>query len=136
MDELIKYQHELAQIEQTVLSAIKATRAVSQAHLELTSRVGILEEQMKKRIYVSPAHKNMLQKAVNNHVRALTEQYGINYKTGSKRIFQAIWRALKDKYSISVYSELPDIEFDNALEFIRKWEDEVFLNRLKVETAA
>lgn len=136
MSDLVRYQQELAQIEQTVLTAISATRAVSRAHLELTSRVGTLEEQMLKRIYVSPAHKNMLQKAVNNHVRALVEQYGLTYKDCSKKVFPAVWRALKDKYSISVYSELPDIEFDNALEFIRKWEDEVLLNRLKSEMAA
>lgn len=136
MSDLVRYQAELQELTATVLSATKLARAVSQAHLELTSRVDTLEEQMLKRIYVSPAHKNMLQKAVNNHVRALVEQYGLKYRDCSKKIFPAIWRALKDKYSISVYSELPDIEFDNALEFIRKWEDEVLLNRLKTETAA
>ena len=124
------------EIKDTVLVAIKGTRAISQALQDATTRIDILEEQMQKRIYVSPMHKNMLQKAVNNHVRAISEQYAISYKSGSKRIFQAIWRSLKDKYSISVYSELPDIEFDNALEFIRRWDDEVFLNRLKIETAA
>jgi hypothetical protein len=124
------------EIRDTVLSAVKGVRAVNQMLQDATQRIDILEDQMKKRIYVSPAHKNLLQKAVNNHVRALLDQYGIEYKVGSKKVFQALWRSLKDKYSISVYGEIPDIEFDNALDFIRHWEDETLLNRLKVETAA
>ncbi len=135
-NELVQIRAEMEQLEQSVLASIKGVRALSQTMLDATKRIDILEEQMKKRIYVSPVHKNMLQKAVNNHVRALTEQYGINYKASSKRIFQSVWRSLKDKYSISVYSELPDIEFENALEFIRHWEDEVLLSHIKATPAA
>jgi hypothetical protein len=134
--ELVQIRAEMEQLEQSALASIKGVRVLSQTMLDATKRIDILEEQMKKRIYVSPIHKNMLQKAVNNHVRALTEQYGINYKAGSKRIFQSVWRSLKDKYSISVYSELPDIEFENALEHIRHWEDEVLLNHIKATPAA
>jgi hypothetical protein len=134
--ELVQIRAEMEQLEQSALASIKGVRVLSQTMLDATKRIDILEEQMKKRIYVSPVHKNMLQKAVNNHVRVLTEQYGINYKAGSKRIFQSIWRSLKDKYSISVYSELPDIEFENALEHIRHWEDEVLLSHIKATPAA
>jgi hypothetical protein len=133
MNELALLREEL---EKSMLTTMKSVRALTQSYTDLTGRISTLEEQMRKRIYVSPAHKNIVQKAVNNKVRALTEKYCIDYKVGAKRLFQAIWRALKDKYSISVYGELPDIEFDTALDFIRTWEDEVFLNRIKEDTAA
>jgi len=129
-------------MNQSMIDTMKNISALSSGFEVLTSRLDSLTNEMtdvkkdiKTRIYVSPAHKNILQKAVSNKVKFLTEKYCIDYKAGSKRIFQALWRSLKDKYSISVYSELPDVEFDNALEFIRTWEDEVFLKRAKDEIA-
>jgi len=140
MNDLVVWRQ---QMNQSMIDTMKNIASLSSGFEVLTNRLDSLTNEMtdvkkdiKTRIYVSPLHKNLLQKAVNNRVRFLTEKYFIDYKHWSKKIFQALWRALKDKYSISVYCELPDIEFDNALEFIRTWEDEVFLKRAKDEVTA
>jgi len=119
------------QMESSVVSTMKSISTLANNFQALTKEVKDIREDLDNRIYLSHAHQNILSKAVKEKVRYLLEQKNLNYKDYSKKIFSAIWTSLKDKYSVAVYADIPDREFDNALEFIRTWYDEGLFERLK-----
>ena len=124
------------EMEQNVLAIMKSVTGMTGVIRDVTDRIDIIETTLSKRVYISSVHANLLKKAVNIHAKAIIEKYGLDYKKHSRKLYSAIYRALHDKFSIADYREIPDVEFDNTIEFIRVWEDELFLNRLKSDNAA
>lgn len=126
----------LKEMELNVGLVVKNVSLLAQSVNAISERMDILEDKLDKRIQLSSIHANLINKAIREKVKYISEKYSLNYKTHSKKVFGCIYRALWDRFGVSNYREIPDVCYENALEFIRAWEDEVFLKRINDEVVA
>lgn len=126
--ELMLWKNEM---EQNILATMKGITGISNVIRDMTDRIKKVENSLSRRVYISSVHANLLKKAVNKRVKYLTDFYGVDYRENSKKLYSGLYRALHDKYSIADYREIPDVEFDNALEFIKYWDDQLLVKRLE-----
>lgn len=56
------------------------------------------------------------------------------YKTMSHKVFSRFWRDFKDHFMIPRYGELPKIQFDEAIEFIKAWQPDTS-TRLEIQAS-
>jgi len=112
---------------QRVVSAMSADLANVKTRLDNHS------DMIMNRIYITVSKCNILSKAVKTKVSELCKKYGLDYRTQARYVFAALYGSLKDQYTVASYREIPDHQFDNALEIVRSWDN---LNKIKERLTA
>ena len=125
------------QMEENIMAAMKGVSGVGVVIQNMNEKIRKMETSLRTRVYISSVHANMIKREVGKRVRYIIEIYKLNYREDSKKLYSSMYRSIHDKYSIADYREIPDVEFDNAMEFIRYWDNQLLVTQLgqKAKTA-
>lgn len=139
-EKLEKYQDECADIlaeafveKKRPLSAIEQIRLQNEALLEVNEKVDNVQERvdnLENTMNIDYAQQKQLKDFANEVVvNALggkeSKAYHYRYEDGSKlsaQVFARFWRDFKDYFNINAYANLPRVRFDEALQYINRWQ--------------
>lgn len=97
---------------------------------KIETDVSYLKESMR----ISGVQEFQIRKLANQTViDALGGKESIAYKELGNKAFARFWRDFKAHFLIPRYSELPKIQFNEAMEFIRAWQPDTS-TRIKIKT--
>ncbi|GKT04498.1 ORF6C domain-containing protein [Furfurilactobacillus entadae] len=119
------------QYRQRPLSATEQAHLALQATAEIDDRLTTLEDTMR----VSGPQEMQLKDAVTKRVlTALGGKDSAAYVTIGRRGFQQCWHDFKKHFQLPRYSELPRIQFSEAMNFIEMWAPDTEM-RLAIQKA-
>ncbi|MGV0167639.1 BRO family protein [Furfurilactobacillus sp. WILCCON 0119] len=119
------------QYRQRPLSATEQAHLALQATAEIDDRLTTLEDTMR----VSGPQEMQLKDAVTKRVlTALGGKESAAYATIGRRGFQQCWHDFKRHFQLPRYSELPRIQFSEAMNFIEIWAPDTEM-RLAIQKA-
>ncbi len=106
------------QMEASVVSTMRSMSAISKGMAALGNRVDSIENEMRKRIYLSNTHLIMVKKAAKERAAAICKEKSFEYKKAYRFIIQAIWRSINDQYNVPSCRELPEAYYKEIVEHI------------------
>lgn len=116
---------------QSLMEMTKAERALDAARqllgavgdlsdevAEHRKRLIMVEHQLEKEVYITPAQAAALLRAVREKVR---EVCGDKYGELRGKMFPALWHAVKREFDVAQYREIPRVKIDIAMKLVREW---------------
>ena len=131
VDDLIKGLTESQTIMNYAFAGFKTE--TEQKFEEINGRIEKHDEILQKRVYITSGKARTLQEKVKEKVRNICEENNIDYHRNKSKIFPRVWSKIKAKYDVANYRELPEIFWQEILEYLRDMTVEV--NDLKSEVA-
>jgi hypothetical protein len=128
----VRFRNNVSKIvkERTLYGIPQLTTVISNIQLEMkdlkesNQNLHVMMGKMVTSYRIDEEEKYMLNQLAKERVIDLFEQPYINIDKVHYRIaVAALWRDFKEYFKISKYAMLPKIEWDNALEFVRNWND-------------
>lgn len=93
-------------------------QVIAQGSIDLDKRVTSLESNMR----VTGTQEHALQTAVNKRVMSiLSGKDSPAYARLSKSVFKQCWHDFKKRFELPRYGELPQLKFDDGLNYINAW---------------
>ena len=93
-------------------------QVIAQGSIDLDKRVASLESNMR----VTGTQEHALQTAVNKRVMSiLSGKDSPAYARLSKSVFKQCWHDFKKRFELPRYGELPQLKFDDGLNYINAW---------------
>ena len=92
---------------------------------EVNNRIDKHSEILQKRVYITTGKARTLQEKVKEKVRSVCEEKGLDYHKYKSKIFPRVWSKIKAKYDVANYRELPEIFWQETLEYLRDMTVEV-----------
>ena len=93
-------------------------QVIAQGSIDLDKRVASLESNMR----VTGTQEHALQTAVNKRVMSiLSGKESPAYARLSKSVFKQCWHDFKKRFELPRYGELPQLKFDDGLNYINAW---------------
>lgn len=77
------------------------------------------DEILKKRVYITSGKARTLQEKVKEKVRNVCEENSLDYYKFRARIFSRVWSKIKAKYDVANYRELPEIFWEEILDYLK-----------------
>lgn len=77
------------------------------------------DEILQKRVYITSGKARTLQEKVKEKVRNICVENKLDYKKNRSKIFPRVWTKIKAKYDVANYRELPEIFWNEILEYLR-----------------
>ena len=118
--------------ERSLMEMTKAERALDAARqllgavgdlsdevAEHRKRLVMVEHQLEKEVYITPAQAAALLKAVRDRVK---EVCGDRYSELRGKMFPACWHAVKKEFDVAQYREIPRVKIDIAIKIVREWQ--------------
>lgn len=99
-------------------------RLLLEGTVELKERVEDLEYKVEKRITLDYQQQRMLQNVVEGRVRHLWNNGTPVGRLSKKQLFHRAYRRLKDRYGTGSYKDIFDKDFEEAMNYIKKWQGE------------
>lgn len=100
---------------------------------EVNNKIDRHEEILQKRVYITSGKARTLQEKVKEKVRKVCEENNLDYHKYKSKIFPRVWSKIKSKYDVANYRELPEIFWQEILEYLRDMT--VDINDLKNQVA-
>lgn len=100
---------------------------------EINGKIDKHDEILQKRVYITSGKARTLQERVKDKVKSVCEENCLDYHQNKSKIFPRVWSKIKAKYDVANYRELPEIFWQEILEYLRDMTVEV--NDLKNEVA-
>lgn len=95
------------------------------------------DELLKTRIYLSPSEAKNVQDAIKSKAKQIALENDLPYKVVRPKLFARLYLALKDKFEVATYRELPSFYYSDVMEAIpgltisiRDIQDEVYQTSL------
>lgn len=76
------------------------------------------DELLKKRVYLSPKEAKDVQIAIKNKAKQIALENDLPYKVVRSKLFARLYLALKDKFEVATYRELPSFYYSDVMEAI------------------
>lgn len=76
------------------------------------------DELLKKRVYLSPKEAKDVQIAIKNKAKQIAIEFDLPYKVVRPKLFARLYLALKDKFEVATYRELPSFYYSDVMEAI------------------
>lgn len=104
--------------ERKPLTIPEQLQVIAQGSIDLDKRVTSLESNMR----VTGTQEHALQTAVNKRVMSiLSGKESAAYARLSKSVFKQCWHDFKKRFELPRYGELPQLKFDDGLNYINAW---------------
>lgn len=104
--------------ERKPLTIPEQLQVIAQGSIDLDKRVTSLESNMR----VTGTQEHALQTAVNKRVMSiLSGRDSPAYARLSKSVFKQCWHDFKKRFELPRYGELPQLKFDDGLNYINAW---------------
>lgn len=104
--------------ERKPLTIPEQLQVIAQGSIDLDKRVTSLESNMR----VTGTQERALQTAVNKRVMSiLNGKDSPAYARLSKSVFKQCWHDFKKHFELPRYGELPQLKFDEAIQYIQIW---------------
>lgn len=92
-----------------------------------------LQRLIETRLTVTSAQAMALQKAVAKRARVLCAMNDLEYSTCGGKVRAAIYRALKQEYTVSAYGDIPAALYASALDIVNEWTSFELIRKLKTK---
>lgn len=125
MEERIKELPEPPSLEVALQAALEHEREIK----TIKSDVGYLMDNMRIN---GPQEQRIGSNARAKVIESLGGSNSNAYKTISRKAFSQFWRDFKKHFAVPRYGELPKVQFEDALEFIKEWSPSTSL-RLEIK---
>ena len=76
------------------------------------------DELLKTRIYLSPSEAKNVQDAIKSKAKQIALENDLPYKVVRPKLFARLYLALKDKFEVATYRELPSFYYSDVMEAI------------------
>lgn len=76
------------------------------------------DELLKTRIYLSPSEAKNVQDAIKSKAKQIALENDLPYKVVRPKLFARLYLALKDKFEVATYRELPSIKYEDIMHTI------------------
>lgn len=76
------------------------------------------DELLKTRIYLSPSEAKNVQDAIKSKAKQIALENDLPYKVVRPKLFARLYLALKDKFEVATYRELPSFYYSDVMETI------------------
>lgn len=76
------------------------------------------DELLKTRIYLSPSEAKNVQDAIKTKAKQIALENDLPYKVVRPKLFARLYLALKDKFEVATYRELPSFYYSDVMEAI------------------
>lgn len=76
------------------------------------------DELLKTRIYLSPSEAKNVQDAIKSKAKQIALENDLPYKIVRPKLFARLYLALKDKFEVATYRELPSIKYEDIIHTI------------------
>lgn len=100
---------------------------------EVNNRINRHEEILQKRVYITSGKARTLQEKVKEKVARVCKENNLDYHKNKSKVFPRVWSKIKSKYDVANYRELPEMFWQEILEYLRDMT--VDINDLKNQVA-
>lgn len=80
---------------------------------------------LQKRVYITSGKARTLQEKVKEKVKMVCIENNLEYKKSKSKVFPRVWSKIKAKYDVANYRELPEMFWQEILEYLRDMTVEV-----------
>lgn len=74
---------------------------------------------LQKRVYITSGKARTLQEKVKEKVKMICSENNLEYKKNKSKVFPRVWAKIKAKYDVANYRELPEMFWQEILEYLR-----------------
>lgn len=86
---------------------------------EINERIGTHDKILEKRVYITSGKARTLQEKVKEKVKDVCKENKLDYHKCKSKVFPRVWSKIKAKYDVANYRELPEIFWQEILEYLR-----------------
>lgn len=92
-----------------------------------------LKKLIETRLTVTSAQAMNLQKAVGKRARVFCAMHDLDYAACGARVRAAIYRELKEGYTVTAYGDIPAVSYGSAMALVNDWTDFGLIQKLKAK---
>ena len=93
-------------------------KQLTESQIVLNNVLAEHDELLKTRIYLSPSEAKNVQDAIKAKAKQIALENDLPYKVVRPKLFARLYLALKDKFEVATYRELPSFYYSDVMEAI------------------